>query len=180
VTAPGALAFGPPALAACQAVLREIGPDDLARPTPCSEFDVAAVVGHLERSMVLLAGSADVVLEPTAASSAEQRVVPLAAAAVQAWRDRGLDGEVAVGSRTRPADRAYAIVVLELVVHGWDLATALGRPFTVSDDVVEYLQRYVPLLITAEARGRGFAAEIPVRAEAAPLARLIAFTGRQP
>lgn len=172
--------LGAPALDAIQDVLHAITPDDLGRSTPCAEYDVAAVVDHVERSMVLLAGSAGAVLEAAGPGTPEQRIVPLAAATLDAWTGRGLGGEVAVGSRTYPAELAYAIVLLELVVHGWDLATALGRAYSVPAEVVDYLRRQVPRLITPERRGKAFAPEIPVAADAPALSALIAFTGRQP
>jgi uncharacterized protein (TIGR03086 family) len=178
MTAPNALAYSAPALAACCRVLDEIEPSDLSAPTPCTDYDIAALLDHLTRSMVLLAGSAGVRLEAPVSGAPGQRVVVLAEATGRAWDERGLDGEVVVGSRTRPAALAHAIVLLELVVHGWDLAAALGRPYSVDDEVVDHLLGHVPLLITPDKRGHGFAPEVPVPADAAPLARLIAVTGR--
>ena len=48
----------PLTLAACQAVLRRLSGDDLARPSPCAEYTVGEVGQHLVRSMVLLASVA--------------------------------------------------------------------------------------------------------------------------
>ena len=45
-------------LPVCRLVLRNLSPDDLARPTPCTEYTVDGVGEHLVRSMMLLASVA--------------------------------------------------------------------------------------------------------------------------
>jgi uncharacterized protein (TIGR03086 family) len=85
-----------------------------------------------------------------------------------------------------PAAQVYTIVLLELVVHGWDVARAMGTSadshvrFAVPTQVVDHLLGQAPVLITADKRGRAFAQAVEVGADAAPLERLIAFTGRTP
>jgi uncharacterized protein (TIGR03086 family) len=172
--------YGEAALSACRTVLGRITEGDLGRPTPCTEFTVSDLGDHLTRSMVLLAGSAGATLTPSEKQTVQSRVASLAQAALAAWREHGFDGDVAVGSRTLSAPLAYAIVALELVVHGWDLSRALGTDFDASDDTVGWLLDQVPILITPDRRGRGFAEPVSVPDDAPPLDRLIAFTGRQP
>jgi uncharacterized protein (TIGR03086 family) len=173
--------FGATALASCRAVLRQAAPGDLARPTPCADYTVADLGEHLVRSMVLLAGSAGARLDPEPAASLDERITPLADATFSVWRERGVDGEVALGSRTLPAEQVHAIVLLELVVHGWDLARAISSPgYAVPAELAEYLLARAPSLITADKRGRAFADAVVVGADAGPLERLIAFTGRRP
>jgi hypothetical protein len=62
-----------------------------------------------------------------------------------AWRQRGLTGDVVFSGRTLPAHLALGILSFELVVHGWDFAVALHRPFHVSkpggDNVVHIRRR---------------------------------------
>jgi uncharacterized protein (TIGR03086 family) len=173
---------GHAALVACRWSLHRVTEADLARPTPCAEFTVADLADHLVKSMVLLAGSAGTELVPPEASMPAERILPLAEAALSAWAARGFDGEVPLGRRTAPAADVYSIVLLELVVHGWDLARALGHDelFDVPDPVVAHLSSVTPGLIRPEARGRGFADVVEVGSDATPLQRLIAFTGRTP
>jgi uncharacterized protein (TIGR03086 family) len=170
---------GEQALSAFRAVLPSLGEAPRTRPTPCADFTVSDLGDHLVRSMVLLGGRAGATLD-TPEGDPYDAVVPLAQAALGAWAERGFDGEITGSSRTMPARLTYAIVPMELVVHGWDLATALGTEFVVADDVVEYLLRQAPQLITPDRRGHGFADAVHVASDAPPLHQLIGFTGRQP
>lgn len=170
--------FGDAALSACVDVLRQVGPDALDRPTPCTEFTVRDLGDHLTRSMILLGGIAGRELtEPPGASLADS-VGALGRGAIEAWRERGVAGDVAVGRTITPAPLAADIIALELVVHGWDFARAAGTGFVAGDDLCEHLLGQAAQLITDDKRGRAFARATEVAADATPLQRLIAFTGR--
>jgi uncharacterized protein (TIGR03086 family) len=110
----------------------------------------------------------------------EVRVAATAEAALAAWRLRELDGQVAVGRSVLPASLAVEIIPLELLVHGWDVARATGQQIAVPADIAGYVLEHARGLITADKRGRSFAAEVPAGPDAAVLDRLIAFTGRVP
>ena len=157
-------------LPTCRAVLQRLTEEDLSRPTPCTEYTVGDVGRHLVRSMVLLASTGTP--DTTVAATAE--------AALAAWRQRGLDGSVAVGRSVLPASLAVEIIPLELLVHGWDIAHATGYDIDVTPEVAAYVLDRARELITEDKRGRSFAAEVPAGAEATVLQRLIAFTGRAP
>src|SRR5580700_4267540 len=161
----------PVTLAACQAVLRRLTEDDLARPTPCAEYTVGEVGQHVVRSMALLA---------SVAGSLEEQVTVSAEAALATWRRRGLGGSVAVGRSTLPASLAVEIIPLELLVHGWDIARATGSGSDVPPEVAGYVLGRARELVTPDKRGRSFAAEVPAGPQATVLERLIAFTGREP
>jgi uncharacterized protein (TIGR03086 family) len=165
-------------LAACQAVLRQLTADDLSRPTPCAEYTVGEVGGHVVRSMVLLASVAGEQVDTPAAGPLEEQVAVTAEAALAAWQRRGLDGTAAVGRSILPASLAVEIIPLELLVHGWDIARATGSDIEVTPEVAGYVLDRARELITADKRGRSFAAEVPAEAQATALQRLIAFTGR--
>ena len=170
----------PRTLAACQAVLRRLTEDDLARPSPCTEYTVGEVGQHLVRSMVLLASVAGERLGSPAAGPLEGQVTATAEAALAAWRRRGLGGSVAVGRSTLPASLAVEIIPLELLVHGWDMARATGSEIDIPPEVAGYVLGRARELVTEDKRGRSFAAEVPAGPAATVLERLIAFTGRVP
>ena len=170
----------PVTLAACQAVLRRLTEDDLARPTPCAEYTVGEVGQHVVRSMALLASVAGAADGSTMAGSLEEQVTVSAEAALATWRRRGLGGSVAVGRSTLPASLAVEIIPLELLVHGWDIARATGSGIDVPPEVAGYVLGRARELVTPDKRGRRFAAEVPAGPQATVLERLIAFTGREP
>jgi uncharacterized protein (TIGR03086 family) len=130
--------------------------------------------------MVLLASVAGEPINGPAAGTLDSMVAATAAAALAAWRRRGLDGSVAVGRSVLPASLAVEIIPLELLVHGWDIARATGRGIDVSTEVAGYVLDRARELITEDKRGRSFAAEVPAGPDATALHRLIAFTGRAP
>jgi len=179
-------------LPACRAVLQRLTEEDLSRPTPCTEYSVGEVGQHLVRSMVLLAsvageqigtpvaGSLDTTGSIDTTGSLDTTVGATAEAALAAWRHRGLDGSVAVGRSALPASLAVEIIPLELLVHGWDIAHATGHYIDVTPEVAGYVLDRARELITADKRGRSFAAELPAGAAATTLQRLVAFTGRAP
>jgi uncharacterized protein (TIGR03086 family) len=167
-------------LPACRTVLQRLTGDDLSRPTPCAGYTVGDVGEHLVRSMVLLAAVAGEQVDDPGAGTLDTRVTATAEAALEAWRLRGLDGQVAVGRSVLPASLAVEIIPLELLVHGWDIARATGQTLDVRADVAGYVLDRARELITEDKRGRSFAAEVPAGPDAAVLDRLIAFTGRVP
>jgi uncharacterized protein (TIGR03086 family) len=72
------------------------------------------------------------------------------------------------------------MLVGEFVVHGWDLARAVGRPFALDDDLLGYLRDEVAK-IAEEGRAMGvFGPEVTVPAAAPLLDQVLALTGRDP
>ena len=113
-------------LAAIQPVLRGLTVEDRTRPTPCADFTCHDLVEHLAGSMAGLGSMAGAsIADPGGAP--EPRVSAMAGEAVRAWR--GVDVESTVpgpGGHELPASYAAAILPLELLLHGWDLAQAAG------------------------------------------------------
>ena len=167
-------------LPACLGVLQRLTEDDLARPTPCTEYTVGDVGQHVVRSMALLASVAGEQIDTPVAGTLEENVAATAEAALAAWRRHGLDGSVAVGRSVMPAGLAVEIIPLELLVHGWDIAHATGHDIEVTPEIAGYVLDRAQELITEDKWGRSFAAEVPAGGEATAMQRLIAFTGRVP
>ena len=175
---PPPIPFGEAALVSCLDVLAQVTPEDLDLATPCAEFTVRELGDHLTRSLVLLSGIAGRELTPDPDVAFTESTGPLGSAAIAAWRERGVAGEVAVGRTITPAPLAADIIALELVVHGWDVARAVGTEFAAPDDLCEHLLTQSARLITDDKRGRAFALAVDVASDAPALQRLIAFTGR--
>ncbi|MBW0271029.1 hypothetical protein ATM97_08620 [Nocardia sp. MH4] len=173
-------------------LLRTLTPDQLTAPTPCAEFDVRALLNHLLFWGPSLVGAASkaAVAPPAAAetevdltaddwsTALETQLGELAAA----WRDPAAwQGTTRLGGPTElPASLVGGIVVGELIVHGWDLARALGTTVEWDDDLLDYV-----LDETAATADQGramgiYGPEIPVAADAPLLDRILGLTGRDP
>jgi len=135
--------------AICQRVLRAVPTDGGSMPTPCARYDVDALAEHLLGSIRSLgsmagapAGDAEGSGGATAgpeAGSLEERVAQATQQALEAWRRRGTEGEVAFGAHPLPAERAAAILSIEYLVHAWDFSRAAGAPLEVDDKVSAYV-----------------------------------------
>ena len=131
--------------------------DDLDRPTPCPDYDVAALLDHLmslTRAFAVGARKEDPAVlhgeSPPGTATGEHlderwpgelpgRLDALAAA----WADPAAwTGETFVGIPL-PAPEAGVVALDEVVLHGWDLARAIGADYRVDDEHVAILQRFL-------------------------------------
>lgn len=169
-------------LGVLQRVLHPIAADDMSRRTPCAEFDVSALTGHLLKSIAALGGMVGAEIpERDAGDSAERQVVVAARPALDAWHRHGLDGSVPFGRGEMPAKDACAILSLEFLVHAWDYAVAVGHEINAPEPLSEYVLELARRIIRPEVRGgAGFDDPVDVPADAGALEQLVAFTGRNP
>jgi uncharacterized protein (TIGR03086 family) len=171
-------------------VVRGIAPDHLDAPTPCTEFDVRALINHLLCWGPSLVGAArkEGVAPPAeggqdlAGSDWAARLEAQTDEIVASWSDPGAwDGMTRMGSPTpMPAAMIGGMVLGELVVHGWDLARATRQHPRWSDEVLAFT--YDTVHMTAD-QGRQmgvYGPEVPVPATAPPLDRILGLTGRDP
>lgn len=166
-----------------QQVLHSFAADDMSRQTPCSEFDVTQLTDHVLKSLRALGGmaGADIPKLSPSGDSVERQVIAAARPALDAWRHRGLDGTVAFGGGQMPAKDACAILSIELLVHAWDYAGAVGHDVEASEPLAEYVLGLAQRIIRPELRSQaGFDDPVDVAADANAVDKLVAFTGRNP
>jgi uncharacterized protein (TIGR03086 family) len=169
-------------LAVVQHVLRGLDAADLSKRTPCTEYDVAQLADHLMNSITTIGECAGAHM-PARDQHAplEIQVADAAQAALEAWRRRGLEGTVNLGSSQVPAVMPAGVLSIEFLVHAWDFAMATDGNVVVADPVSDYVLGLARQIITPEGRDNvGFDEPVPIAPDAAVLDRLIAFTGRQP
>lgn len=79
-----------------------------------------------------------------------------------------------------PGDAFARFVALDGLVHGWDIATAIGRPYDPPAAVVAEVDTFARQAISEDMRdGDTFAAPVDPPSGASPLVQLVAFTGRR-
>lgn len=187
-------------------VIDAVRPEHLDRPTPCDDFDVAALLRHMAALLPrvaaigrgeAIAGSAqvdgDVAIDEWSALWLE------GAHEVEAvWADDAvLDQTVVLPWVTESGAEALAGYTNEVTVHTWDLATAIGVTPAWEDDVLEVsfasishglpaagrLEMFEKVMANVPAPFRGAPpfGEAVAAAEDAPLIdRLVAWNGRDP
>ncbi len=165
-----------------------VQPDQAHLPTPCDEYDVSQLVGHLQavvrRIGVVLSGRPfwTVPRELESTDWAEDWATGRAETGAVLADDAILTREVTVPWGTVPGANAAASYIGELSVHSWDLATAIGRLDLLDDGLATaalpaYLEK-----VPAEPRGPAipFGPVVEVGPDATPYERLVAWTGRDP
>jgi uncharacterized protein (TIGR03086 family) len=169
-------------LAELRRVVQAIAAGDLGSQTPCREFDVAALTDHLMNSITTIGGIAEADLPlRNRDDSVERQIILAARPAVDAWRTRGLDGTVQLGSNEVPAKVMAGVLSLEFLVHAWDYAQATGQKVQPSEEVAGFVFGLARQIITPQGRTNvGFDDPVGVPDSAPVFDRLIAFTGRAP
>ena len=178
------------AQSAVTTLLADLSEADWARASPCEEWDVAGVVGHLvvgERAFATsLGGTAydlpALVAEVDALADAELPEAYAAGAArlreALAAADPSGSYPTGLGPLTIPAVRQLRTV--EALVHGWDVATGAGSRLGVEEPVAERaLDHSRVLLERLPADRTPFAPPQPVGDDAPALDRLAALLGRR-
>ena len=156
--------------------------DEWSKQTPCREFDVAALTDHLMNSITAIGGAVNAVLPSRNRDNSVQRQIELAARpALDAWRARGLDGTVQLGSNEVPAKVMAGVLSLEFLVHAWDYAQATGQKVQPTEELADFVFGLARQIITPQGRASvGFDDPVDVPDGAPAFDRLIAFTGRAP
>jgi uncharacterized protein (TIGR03086 family) len=169
-------------------VVRGTKPDQLGMPTPCPDWDVRALVNHLFQvvNATRLAASGEPVpdelwAEDLVPADWAERFEDETRRAVTASAEHGAwDGMRTAGSTEMPAQLLAAMLISDLVIHGWDLARATGQPFRCDDAAVDTTYRF---LVDSGEQGREmgiFAAAVPVVEDAPTLDRALGLSGRDP
>lgn len=169
------------ATAAFAQLVDATGPEWLTAPTPCPDVDVRTLIEHLIDGSwffaELLTGSADTERAktpdslPAAFLAASGQM--LTAFAAPGRLDLDFDSPVGRSSGTRLAK----VRLIELVGHGWDLASATGRPMTAFPaDLCERTLAIARELFTDQRARFGPPQPVPETAIAAD--KLAAFLGR--
>ena len=166
-------------------------------PTPCSEWDVRALLNHLlgglEFTAGCLAGSPPDIRPAEAHSSYLDE--PDVAALIEAYHtllDRvlqsgsepgALDGIVSTPNfGEMPVSQIFVGTTMDQFIHGWDLAKATGQDTTLDAGLVEFAYGMLTSGGFADmGRQAGFIGpEIAIPQDASPQDKLIAYMGRQP
>jgi uncharacterized protein (TIGR03086 family) len=177
------------ALEGTERLVAAVRDEQWAAPTPCAEWDVRALVGHLVGGNRMFArildGEALADARPAQGTdvlgndpvAAYQSAADLVVAAF--GRPGVLDQVVAVPFGSVPGIVALHLRITEVLVHGWDLARATGQEARFPDDLVEQELEFSRGALPKVPPARSpFAPPQPAPDDAPPIDRLAACLGR--
>jgi uncharacterized protein (TIGR03086 family) len=166
-----------------------VGADQWSAPTPCTEWDVRALVNHLAVEQLWVPPMVDgrtvadvgdrfdgdqLGDDPVAAWDAAA-----AASAAAFGADGALDRTVHLSYGDRPAREYCREMVLDLAIHGWDLARATGGDEHIDPDLAALAHEHLAPIIDNWQDAGIFARRLPVPDDADLQTRLLAMTGRR-
>jgi uncharacterized protein (TIGR03086 family) len=172
------------ALGACA----QVAPREMALPTPCSDWDLEALLAHLAASMAdveaaIRTGCLD--LDPSDAVPQVRIGDPVEVLRDQAanllcacYDHHGPERLVLVAGLPLAAGIVACTGAVEIAVHGWDVQAARGRGGSIPPGLATAMLRLCPLLVAG--REGLFAAPVQVPSQASPGDRLVAYLGRVP
>lgn len=156
-------------------------------PTPCGEFDVRTLLGHLigtaERGLRTAerrsARHVPHVVEDVPGALMATTYAALVTRIAAAWEQLPGNGAVSApwGDCT-PLEAARGFTV-ETVVHGWDLAVATGRPSEAPAGIAQRCLPFAGSLIPARLRGVMYGMPVPAQPEEPATGRLARLLGRE-
>lgn len=196
---PGAIALLGGAIRYALGVCALVTPSEMTRPTPCADWDLAALLAHLATSMadlesVLRTGSADPWagdLGPASPEAGRPGAEPgqpgdpvevlrnqAANLLIACYAHHGRDRFVQLAGVPLAAGIVVAAAAVEIAVHGWDVSAALGAAEEIPPGLAARMLRLCPLLVAS--RDGLFAPPVALPPGAPPGNRLVAYLGRNP
>lgn len=169
-------------------LLAAVPADRWNAPTPCTEFDVRALLEHLSCHPAKLAATAtgaDPRVLPSRADIDTERpgedYLKRSSAALAHWADDALLTRTLIAPwGEAPGGLAVGGYLMETVAHGWDLAVSIGQPAEADPALVAKAQAIADRALSDAFRGPGspFGVRVEPPAGAGPTERLAAFLGR--
>ncbi len=174
------------------AVIRNMRPEDLAKSTPCTAWDVRALINHMIGTNQLFSrGLAGDRSAPDPTSALPDLVGDDPAGAYAASARAVMDGWRAPGALERvlplpvgemPGSVAIVVDLADQFVHTWDLARAVGRDPALDPEIAAMVLEFSKGMLKPEMRGPSgfFGPEVPCAPDTPVQDRLVAWLGRQP
>ncbi|MER5883755.1 TIGR03086 family metal-binding protein [Streptomyces sp. NPDC001941] len=164
-------------------LVRATAPDRFGLPTPCAAWTVRDLLDHLVWEHVIWGGLAHGT--PPTDGHTDDHLGDDHVAAFEAAAAHARDAFMAPGMTARsfgpaPGRRVVEQLLVELLVHGWDLATALGRDRDLEPDIARAALPVVREVYGALPRtpGGSFAPARPLPEHAPALDHVAAYLGR--
>lgn len=173
------------------ALIGTVRPEQLAGPTPCTEFDVRGLLSHMVGGTLRIAvvgeGGDGLAVHPFAEGAGDEDWAAaydeVRTRVLKAWEaDDRMTATVRVPWGEVPGAAALSGYVMELVTHTWDLSESLGHPVELDPELAEFALGIARRVLPDERRDEQtpFASAVPAGEGADAYGRLAAWLGREP
>ena len=159
-------------------------------PTPCDDWDLRTLVNHVilwtaysaERRAHGESVAEDLMTKDfTADPGFAQDYAAQIDRAVTAWSDPAAwERELGVMGSGTPAADVAAMLIAEMVLHGWDIAKATGQPFDLPEHTLHACLDHVAKFVPNAPNRAPWRPPAAVAPGATLLNRIVAITGRAP
>jgi len=166
-------------------VVRGVQDDQLDQATPCTEFQVRDLLNHLlqvAQNFQALARQKEADWSPGPDRLTGDWRAEFAAdltTLTEAWADPGALEGVSAGMGL-PQRTVGLMLVVDLVVHSWDLATATGQPYSVDPALLAAATEFLDIMGDTGRQMGAFGPEVTAPDDADDLGKILARTGRDP
>jgi len=178
------------AAAEAATVVNGVPEGTLDAPTPCHDWDLRTLLNHTilwtsysaERrahgeSIAEDLMTKDFTAEPGFRDDYARQIDR----AVKAWANQeAWEGELGMMGDATPAADVGAMLIMEMVLHGWDVARATGREYACDDAVAEAVLATVEQQAELFRKYQGFADAIEAPDDATAFDRALRLSGRDP
>lgn len=181
------------AISSTRPIVENVTPADYSRPTPCSAWDVQALLNHLigtlwlEHALLTDApppygmgpgGLPDTDLVGDNPITAYKEGADAARAAASVPGAMEASHQTPLGEM--PAAGFTEFAALDILVHGWDLAHGTGQSASFDEDLVAHCFGFAQQAVSDQMRGPLIGSLVAVPDGAPAMDRLVGFMGRRP
>jgi len=162
-------------------VVAGITPDQLDNPTPCDDFTVRGVLEHMIGGATAFAAAYrnEAPTDPDLSDPLGDFGAVLGDLVAAITAPGALDQTVAAPFGQVPGETFARFVVLDGLVHGYDLATATEQPYAPPAELVAAVDAFAHQALDPLRDGQTFTTATDPAPDATPIERLAAYTGRQ-
>ena len=164
-------------------IIANVKPDQMGGSTPCSEWDVKALIDHIIGGTMFFAGT--LAGEEPGQPSSDGSPADI----YQAGTEKVLAGAQAPGAMDKKYDTPFGEMsggefmfgaFMDNVVHGWDLAKATGQNTDLNEAHAQVIFGAFAPMMDGMRQGGAFGPEVAVNDDASIQNKLLGMMGRQP
>ena len=162
-------------------VIGGIRPDQLDLPTPCDEFTVRGVLEHMIGGATMFAAAyrGEVPTEPSTGDPIPAIQAALGDLATAISAPGALDRTIEAPFGSIDGENFARFIVLDGLVHGWDMATATAQAYDPPDELVAAADGFAHEVVDGLRGSPAFGPAVAAPSGCTPIEALAAYTGRQ-